>query len=258
MLINEVPYRIVGVVKDVSSLAPTAYAQVWIPLLSTQITTSNQYSWFDGLSGALSVSILAKQKSDFETIRAECARNIKAFNTSIVGYRVHFRGQPDDQLTMSQRKWANQGPDMKSYYRNLLIIILILLLVPAINLSSMTQSRLRQRVAEIGVRRSFGATRGGIMGQIIAENLVLTFIAAFVGLAFCFLFATVWGSSLFAESRMMYLNTAPTVEWQMLFNASTFIYAFFFSLLLNLLSSGLPAWKASKVSIVNALTGKIH
>ena len=57
---------------------------------------------------------------------------------------------------------------------------------------------------------------------------------------------------------MMYLNTAPTVEWQMLFNLSTFVYAFFFSLLLNLLSSGLPAWKASKVTIVNALAGKTH
>lgn len=70
-------------------------------------------------------------------------------------------GQPDDQLTMSQHKWANEQPDMAGYFRQQVIIFLILLLVPAINLSSMTHSRLRQRVAEIGVRRSFGATRGG-------------------------------------------------------------------------------------------------
>ena len=66
---------------------------------------------------------------------------------------------------------------MAAYFRQQVIIFLILLLVPAINLSSMTHSRLRQRVAEIGVRRSFGATRGGVMGQIVAENLVLTLMA---------------------------------------------------------------------------------
>lgn len=74
--------------------------------------------------------------------------------------------------------------------------ILILLLVPAINLSSMTHSRLRQRVAEIGVRRSFGATRGGVMGQIVAENLVLTLMAGVVGLLFCLIISYCWGGTL--------------------------------------------------------------
>ena len=35
----------------------------------------------------------------------------------------------------------------------------------------MTQSRLRQRVAEIGVRRAFGSTRIEMVGQIVMENL---------------------------------------------------------------------------------------
>ena len=33
--LNHSPYRVVGVVKDVSTLATTAYAQVWIPYTST-------------------------------------------------------------------------------------------------------------------------------------------------------------------------------------------------------------------------------
>ena len=256
MLINDVPFRVVGVVKDVSSLASTAYAQVWIPLLSTQITTES--SWAGEHMGLLRVVILAKQKSDFEAIRTECDRKVKDYNTSIGDWVILLRDQPDTQLAMSQRKKASHLPDMKGYYRNQLIMILILLLVPAINLSSMTQSRLRQRVAEVGVRRSFGATKGEIMGQIVAENLVLTLIASFVGLAMCLTFATVWGSSLFAESSMIAISATPQVEWQMLFKVSTFIYALLFSLVLNLLSSGLPAWKASKIPIVNALTGKTH
>ena len=58
------------------------------------------------------------------------------------------------------RKWANGSPDIKTERNKRLLVYAILLIIPAINLSSMTQSRLRQRVAEIGVRRSFGSTRG--------------------------------------------------------------------------------------------------
>ena len=256
IFVNDAPYRLSGVVKDVSSMASTAYAQIWVPYLSTNITGGDNV-WSDGIMGAMRVVILARSSFDFDAIRAECERRRLAYNAGLGDYFVFYRGQPDDQLTMSQHKWANEQPDMAGYFRQQVIIFLILLLVPAINLSSMTHSRLRQRVAEIGVRRSFGATRGGVMGQIVAENLVLTLMAGVVGLLFCLLISYVWGGTLFADSRLMYLNTAPVIEWKMLFKLSTFIYALLFCLLLNLLSSGWPAWRASRMSIINALSGKL-
>ena len=256
IFVNDAPYRLSGVVKDVSSMASTAYAQIWVPYLSTNITGGDNV-WSDGIMGAMRVVILARSSFDFDAIRAECERRRLAYNAGLGDYFVFYRGQPDDQLTMSQRIWANVQPDMAGYFRQQVIIFLILLLVPAINLSSMTHSRLRQRVAEIGVRRSFGATRGGVMGQIVAENLVLTLMAGVVGLLFCLLISYVWGGTLFADSRLMYLNTAPVIEWKMLFKLSTFIYALLFCLLLNLLSSGWPAWRASRMSIINALSGKL-
>lgn len=257
ILVNDAVYRISGVVKDVSSMASTAYAQIWVPYSSTHITGGDN-TWCDGIMGVMRVVILARSSSDFEAIRAECERRRLAYNAGLGDYFVFYRGQPDDQLTMSQHKWANVQPDMAAYFRQQVIIFLILLLVPAINLSSMTYSRLRQRVAEIGVRRSFGATRGGVMGQIVAENLVLTLMAGVVGLLFCLIISYCWGGTLFADSRLMYLNTAPVIEWKMLFKFSTFIYALLFCLALNLLSSGWPAWRASRMSIINALSGKLN
>ena len=50
------------------------------------------------------------------------------------------------------------------------IVIAILLLVPAVNLSGMTLSRMRRRMAEIGVRKAFGATGGELMRQVFFEN----------------------------------------------------------------------------------------
>ena len=63
------------------------------------------------------------------------------------------------------------------------IVIAILLFVPAVNLSGMTLSRMRRRMAEIGVRKAFGATGGELIRQVFFENLVLTLLAGIVGLA---------------------------------------------------------------------------
>ena len=132
-----------------------------------------------------------------------------------------------------------------------------LLIVPAINLSSMTQSRLRQRVSEIGVRRAFGSTRMELIGQIVAENLVMTLLAGIVGLLLSVAFAYVGNTLLFAQEFSQTLNP-PEVDASILLHASTFGWALLFCFVLNLMSSGFPAWKASRIGIVNALGGRLH
>ncbi len=63
-----------------------------------------------------------------------------------------YRGQPDTQFAYLYRHWGTDL-DMKHIVRRFILIIVILLLVPAINLSSMTLSRMRKRMTEIGVRK---------------------------------------------------------------------------------------------------------
>ena len=121
----------------------------------------------------------------------------------------------------------------------------------------MTQSRLRQRVSEIGVRRAFGSTRTEMMGQIVMENLIVTLFAGLVGLLFSVLFAYLGNSLLFAQAYSTTLNP-PEVNVSILLQPSTFMYALLFCFILNFLSTGLPAWKASRTSIVNALGGRNH
>ena len=121
----------------------------------------------------------------------------------------------------------------------------------------MTQSRLRQRVSEIGVRRAFGSTRMELIGQIVAENLVMTLLAGVVGLLLSVAFAYVGNTLLFAQEFSQTLNP-PEVDASILLHASTFGWALLFCFVLNLLSSGFPAWRASRVGIVNALGGRLH
>jgi len=249
--LNYAPYTICGVVRDVSTLASGAYAQVWIPYYSTDV---KDQTWYNGIMGMMRVAILARSKDDFPAIRSECERLRVKYNDGLSDAETIYHNQPDTQEVSVVRKWANEEPDMKAINNRRLITFVLLLLIPAINLSSMTQSRLRQRIAEVGVRRSFGSTRKDIMWQILFENLVLTMIAGIIGLAFCFVFALLFGSSLFDSSTLAMLNSAPTVDVLMLMHVSTFAYALLFCLLMNLLSAGVPAWRASRTSITNALS----
>lgn len=255
-LLNHAPYSVVGVVKDVSTLANTAYAQVWVPFTSTEITKE---SWNDDLMGMMSLTILAKSRDDFPAIREEAERRRQEYNTIIgeQGYSLIYRNRPYDQEKSAAGFSANNEPDVEQARRQRLIIFIILLIVPAINLSSMTQSRLRQRVSEIGVRRAFGSTKAELMGQIIAENLVVTLMAGALGLLLSVAFAYLGNTVLFAQEFSQTLSP-PAVDASILLHASTFGWALLFCFVLNLLSTGIPAWKASRVGIVNALGGKIH
>ncbi len=256
-LLAHAPYRVCGVVKDVSSLASTAYAQVWIPYTSTD---QEDDTWQDGLMGNMSCTILARSRADFPAIREEALRRLEEYNKVIGknGYRFINRNRPYDQEKNSLIGGANVEPDVAHARTRRFVIYLILLIVPAINLSSMTQSRLRRRVAEIGVRRAFGCTRMELLGQILGENFIVTLLAGLLGLALSLLFAFLLADTLFAQGWTFNFSNPPAVDASILIHASTFGRALFFCFVLNLLSSGIPAWHASRMNIVEAINGKAH
>ena len=93
--------------------------------------------------------------------------------------------------------------------------------------------------------------------KIIAENLVVTLMAGVLGLLFSVAFAYLGNTLLFAQEFSQTLSP-PAVDTSILLHASTFGWALLFCFILNLLSSGIPAWRASRVGIVNALGGRLH
>lgn len=255
-LLSHAPYRVAAVVKDVSTLATCAYGQVWVPYTSTGM---DKDTWNEDYMGMMSCTILAHSRDDFQAIREEADRRKLEYNTLIGkdGWELVYRNRPYDQEKNALAFAANLEPDVNADRRQRIVIFVILLIVPAINLSSMTQSRLRQRVAEIGVRRAFGSTRLELMGQIITENLVVTLLAGILGLLLSIAFAYLGNTILFAQEFSQTLSP-PQVDASILLHASTFAWALLFCFVLNLLSSGFPAWRASRIGIVNALGGRLH
>ena len=131
----------------------------------------------------------------------------------------------------------------------------LLLLVPAINLGGMTRSRLKKRVSEIGVRRAYGAKRTGIATELVGENFLLTLGGGVIGLLLSVVFITAF-SHLFVD----YLGWSgsesgvnETPAFTMLFSWGMFGMLVASCFVLNLLSTGIPAWKASRVNPAEAI-----
>lgn len=251
-------YRVVGVVKDVSTLADCAYSEVWIPATCSRLIKEEWSS--NGMMGYFSLTILARDAKDFEAIRNEYNDNVRRHNDKIKAttWKYNPLGSPYDQEAYAVSEWSNVAPDVDKATRDRLVVYLILLIVPAINLSGMTESRLRRRVAEIGVRRAYGSTRGGVFGQLIGESLIITLAAGVIGWLASIVFAMSFSSDIFSdgESWSAVSSNPPEVSLDMLVQWPVFFTVLGFCFILNLLSNSLPAWRASRNSIVRSLAGE--
>ncbi len=246
--IDHVPYRVCGVVKDVSNLTSHAEADLWVPLTSNG---TDKFTW-NNYMGALSAIIVPRTKADIPAVREEYKEVWDKFESEVgeAGWVFFRRQRPYDQETAIHSRGANMEPDMGAVRNNRLLVYTILLLIPAINLSSMTQSRLRHRREEIGVRRAFGATRTAIMSEIFIESLIITVIAGLIGLVMSIAFLFLGGKNVLAGGA-----DVTGLSLGMVFNAGVFGISLLFCFLMNLLSATIPSWQASRTNIVDSLTG---
>ena len=253
--LKHIPYKVSGVVNDVSTLATSSYAQIWIPYTTDK--EACDMTWEDNIMGYFSVTILAHSKADRAKVHDEADANLNKFNLTIKdkGIKLISRNRPYDTEKESIDFGANIEPDVAAQHRMQWITFIILLIVPAVNLSSMTHSRLRQRLSEIGIRRAFGCTRWSIANQILTENMIVTLCAGILGLLLSIACAYCFNASLFTPLYTNYSN-APLVNISILLHLSTFGYALTFCFVLNLLSTGIPAWHACRTSIINDLNGR--
>ncbi len=250
VLINDVPYTVTGVVEDVSPVADHAYAQIWVPLPEADPTDF----WTQIGLGPYNLIIKAKSKDNFREIGDEINRRVEIVKSrsALPNYVIDIQGAPYTQeeeiLHMGGRK-----PDLGADRRQRLLIYTILLLIPAINLSSMTRSRLRRRTSEIGVRRAFGCTRLRVITDILIENFVITLAGSVIGLIACLIFGSLLFDAVFSGGWFTTYSAKATVSFSSLLNWGMFAYALIFCFILNLLSTGIPAWRASRVNPVEAI-----
>lgn len=252
-LVGRKPHTICGVVEDVSPLAVNSYAQVWIPYSGAELTMAMNEGTLESMNGAYQILLTAHSDKDFPAIRKEVEQRVSEVNQGFNKWKIHLLEQPDTFFTNQLRIWTNQAPDVKTAKLNFIVMILVLLFIPAMNLSGLSSSSIQNRLTELGVRKAFGATKGKLYVQILTENFIVTLLGGIVGLLCSYTIIALMKDKLFGSYHLASVSSDVSLSMGMLFQPIIFIYALIFCFCLNLLSVGIPAWHATRKPIVYAL-----
>lgn len=191
------------------------------------------------LNGGYSAILLAKNKNDLPRIENEFQVALKRIEFPFDGYNFidcHANTVLEDYMQLS--------PVNKNIFGILLTaIIFILLFIPSLNLISMNTTRISERLSEIGIRKSFGATKITLAGQFLTENIVITFFGGLLAFIFSFIILKFFQPTGIIPSEGFPLNLR------------IFFTGLFFCFLFGFVSGVLPAYRMSRLQIVESLKG---
>ena len=258
--VNFEEFRVVGVVEEASYLHDRVYSQIWYPYTYDKDWEASEISneernpglgWFycyplveDGLS--------------VEKERERLRQRLTVYGNSLGDDREFSTcGAPDLHWESIFRYHSGVELDIAGEITRYAIIFFFLLLVPAVSLSGLADSRMERRLAELGVRRAFGARKGVLISQVLVENLLYTLLGGVAGLLFSFIaaeFAKPWifkiGSG-FIDAIPDGVDVSLPLDG--LFNPIVFALALLVCFLLNLMSALMPALRASSRPITDSL-----
>lgn len=229
------PFTIIGIVKDVSPVFKHAYGEIYIPYTSYADYAENYYL----------IYFLAKDRQDFGAIVEEVRAAERKHDAIDAEWNLTLLGPYDHKTNIIND--TNREPDTKGEMRKMILILSIFLLVPAINLSSFSMSQMKKRVEEIGVRKAYGAKRHVILMQVLYENFITSLIGGFIGLLLSYIVVIWLKDWLLGVDSSASLPLATFVSWPV------FVAVFIVCILLNLISAGIPAFRASRTLIVDSL-----
>ena len=259
-LMNYRTFTVCGVVEAPSKLMEHSYADMYAPysIEKDLLKSTNEHAWE---MGPLDITIAARDKEGIARIRQAIDEHLQRYNTSHQGENLtlEIQGGPSTHWQSVLESTAGSEGSMGKAVRQLLLILLVLLLVPALNLSGLIASRMESRLAEMGIRKTFGAWRSTLLNMVLWENLLLTFIGGFIGLLVawaCLFLGRGWVFTILDSYATRVAGDAAYVSGEMLFAPLVFVCALALCLVLNILSAFIPAWWSLRHPIVQSLYEK--
>lgn len=260
---NNLPYRIIGVIKRTSPLMDASYAEIYAPSLgkSLSYTDSNPTDY----QGNLSVRVLLKKgysRDDFLKELEPLCRRYEAAQSSAEGEPVHFTVDAKSHFFVCFSFFHSDDESTSDKAKNLMppaILMLIFLLLPALNLSGLVSNRMEARRAEMGIRKAFGAKRRWLLREVIGENLVLTCCGGLVGWVLSWLFYLAVRHTAMFQALILRegnLTADITLDFNMFVTPALFLIVFLCCVVLNLMVALIPSWTSLRKPIVESLNQK--
>ncbi len=239
------PHRVAGVVSRSHSPRVSAGTDAWVPVTTAPAGEWRPYRLRDG--GGFSAAVLARRAEDRERVRAEFAAVLPRVEPGEVDTLLSAPLLTAFEEWVLEEDWRRlaEGPSAIAgiVLRTVLIaagVVLLVLMLPVLHLVNINISRIEERADEIGVRKAFGGSSRTLVGQFIAENVLLTLVGGLLSLPL---------------SLGLWMHFAPgTLDILLMLRA--FAYGTLCAVLFGALSGAYPAWRMARLHPVQALTGR--
>ncbi len=226
--INEKNYRVVGVLEKIgTSLSQTDDKAIYIPFEDGKIIFKDQF--LENEVGYLMVQISEGYNAD--DIKNSIEEKL------IVNHHVR-EDEKDFSVITSAQIMEMVSAILLTSQVVLGIVTLIASVVGAIGISNTMFMNVLERVKEIGILKSVGATKMDIISIFLMESAVIGIIGGTSGLILGYFILQVLGST-FAVPFFL----SPTI----------IIFVFLFSVGTGIVAGFLPAYRAAKLDPVEAL-----
>ena len=258
--IEAYPSRVRGVVREGSSVNNDSFSNIFVPLSINKAKLSNKPD-LRRYMGGYKVSMKVSSPDDIQALKDEITNKVQRINASDPdGWSLEIKSMPSNV----ESSFGSSGTESETLFdilKPFLIVLLVLLVIPAMNISGMIGGQMNRRISEIGLRRSFGADRGALCRQVMFENFMLTLAGGALGLIIVWLILIAGHNQILgmlASSDMAYAFriAPPRVTAEMLFAPKVFFAALAVCVILNVLSAYIPVRLALRRPIVSSLNNK--
>ncbi|MEZ4685614.1 MAG: FtsX-like permease family protein [Bacteroidia bacterium] len=229
--VNGIPFRVVGLFEDLGP--PGEEEMIYLP-----ITTAQR-----AFGGSNSINQLMFTIGDASL---EESRVIEAATRRVMAERHHFDFKDERAIRLNN--------NVEQFHRFASVITMIKLFVGVIGILTLLAGVIgvmnimlivvKERTREIGIRKALGAKPLNVVGLIMAESLVITGVAGYVGLYFGMVVLE-FMSRMTAGAVPYFVN--PGVSLPIIFTALIII------ILAGLVAGAIPAVRAARIRPIEAL-----
>jgi putative ABC transport system permease protein len=232
---DNVRYRVCGVVKNVPVTTFMLYSDIYLPYTVSKMDFRDM-----SYRGGYMAILLGASAADVQRMHEEYEQVVQ---------RIPMESKDFDKIYSHAdsyiRSYVNTGNEDQSGVAIALgaiaVFVLLVMLLPTLNLVNINVTRILERSSEIGVRKAFGASSKTLVYQFIVENLILTLLGGLVGIVISLIVLQVINSAGLIPNLSLSINLTVL--------GYTLITCLFF----GLLSGVYPAWRMSRINVVEAL-----
>lgn len=241
--VDNVSYQVIGVIKGSPITQFYTSADIFFPYNLTKDDLKSTE-----LLGPYIVFLRGSSSQNLLDIRAEFADVVRRlpvppgnewFKPNII------YSHAESYLEGLSRQIFTNGSDggIKYFYIVLVSFMVLFMTLPAINLVNINMNRIMERASEIGIRKAFGATSSTLTWQFIIENVLLSVLGSCIAVVL-------------SVGVIFYINHSGLIPYaDLVVNWVVLGWAIVISIVFGLFSGVYPAWRMSKLQVVQALNG---